>query len=79
MSDNYTGGGFGDIPSNDPEERGDADGDGQRPGVNSEGFDSKYTEDGAAMWKPVSIDNANAKGSGYSETSNPNAQTPVGF
>lgn len=28
--------------TNDPEQRGDADGDGQRPGVNREGFDPKY-------------------------------------
>lgn len=31
-----SGGGWGDVPSNDPEERGDGDGDGQRPGVNRE-------------------------------------------
>jgi hypothetical protein len=57
MADNYTGGGFGDIPSNDPGERGDKAlsgiGSGWNPGVgtvpasrhgsaNLEGFDSKY-------------------------------------
>lgn len=38
------------IPSNDPEQRGQADNDGQRPAVNSEGFDPKYTGDGTAVW-----------------------------
>lgn len=45
MSDDFYGqwGGPEGIPSNDPEQRGDADNDGQNPAVNGEGFDPKYT------------------------------------
>lgn len=45
------GGGFGDTPSNDPTE---LLGKPLAPGVNSEGFDPKYTKDGTDIWAPPS-------------------------
>jgi hypothetical protein len=52
----FAGGGWGSVPSNDPEQRGDADGDGQRPAVNSEPFDRKYTSHGISPFKANDVE-----------------------
>lgn len=100
----FCGGGWGDVPSNDPAQRragGDETGvqstesydesgyvfpAGRVPSadmgtnVNREGFADKYTNpDFFGSFEPNKITNANASGRAASETSNPNARTPVGF